>query len=98
MGFSAIVAIAAAASAYNGMEQRKDAKAAAAQATANAKKTAAAAERDTNAANAKAPDVASLLSGNQQAATGGAGSTMLTGPSGVDLSQLTLGKSTLLGG
>jgi hypothetical protein len=98
MAFSAIAAVAAVATAYNGMEQRKDAKAAAAQATANAKKTASAAERDTNAANAKAPDVASLLSGNQQAATGGAGSTMLTGPSGVDPTALTLGKNTLLGG
>lgn len=83
---------------YNGIEQSKNAKSAAATATANAKKTAADSERATNAAGAKAPDVAALLSGAEAAAKGGAGSTMLTGPSGIDPSALKLGKSTLLGG
>lgn len=47
---------------------------------------------------AKAPDVNALLAAAQEAAKGGPSSTMLTGPSGIDPSALTLGKSTLLGG
>ncbi len=82
---------------YNGIEQRGAAKDSAARATANAKKTAADSERATNAASARAPDVASLLSGAEAAAKGGAGSTMLTGPQGVSPDKLTLGRSTLLG-
>lgn len=48
------------------------------------------------AANQKTPDIVSIL---RRAAAGGAGasSTMLTGPSGVNPSALTLGKTTLLG-
>lgn len=38
------------------------------------------------------------LSQSEQAAQAGPSSTMLTGPMGVDPSQLQLGKSTLLGG
>lgn len=48
------------------------------------------------AANQKTPDVSAIL---QRAATAGKGlgSTMLTGPGGVDTSSLSLGKATLLG-
>ena len=53
------------------------------------------ADQANNRANAKAPDIAALLAGNQ--APGGVGSTMLTGPGGVDTSKLTLGRNTLLG-
>jgi hypothetical protein len=45
----------------------------------------------------KTPDVGAMLSGNQQSAKGGASSTMLTGPSGIDPTTLNLGKNTLLG-
>lgn len=48
-------------------------------------------------ANARTPDVASLLSGNTRAASEGGGGTMLTGPQGVDPNLLNLGKNTLLG-
>ena len=51
-----------------------------------------------NNANKKQPNVSGILSAAQQAAKGGVGGTMLTGPQGVDPSTLTLGKSTLLGG
>lgn len=51
-----------------------------------------------NRANPKKPDAAAMLYGNQQAGSGGAGSTMLTGPQGTDPNGLSLGKTTLLGG
>lgn len=51
-----------------------------------------------NEASQKTPDIAAILSRAASAERGGIGSTMLTGPSGVDPGSLTLGKSTLLGG
>lgn len=70
-------------------------------ATAQAKTAAAnaAARQDveTNRANARSPDLAAIMGRNAAGASGGVGSTMLTGPAGIDLSQLTLGKQTLLG-
>ena len=51
-----------------------------------------------NKANAKSPDVGSLLSANTQAAKGGQSGTMLTGPAGIDPNTLSLSKSSLLGG
>lgn len=84
------------------MQQQNARDAAKAQKEANAlaleqsKKTAEQAEQATNRANRKAPDMAAILAGN--AMTKGVGSTMLTGPQGVASSNLTLGRSTLLGG
>lgn len=66
-------------------------------ATANATKQTDLAVQANNRANAQSPDVGAMLSANQQAAKSGGGSTMLTGPAGVDPSTLALGKSTLLG-
>lgn len=60
-----------------------------------AKKQADLADQASNRANAKTPNIAALLAGNQ--APGGVGSTMLTGSGGVDTSKLTLGRNTLLG-
>lgn len=56
------------------------------------------AAREMRKANRKAPDIATLLAGNQAGAQGGVGSTMLTGAAGVDPGSLSLGRSTLLGG
>jgi len=67
------------------------------QATVQADKQATMAEQANNKANAKTPDIGAMLSSNEQAAKGGQSSTMLTGPQGVDMSQLNLGKNTLLG-
>lgn len=53
------------------------------------------ADQANNKANAKTPDIAALLAGNRN--PGGVGSTMLTGPGGVDTSKLALGRNTLLG-
>lgn len=55
------------------------------------------AEQNFNKANAKSPDVASIMSAAQQAAKGGASGTMLTGPQGIDPNALSLSKNTLLG-
>lgn len=53
------------------------------------------ADQANNKANAKTPDILALLAANKS--PGGVGSTMLTGPGGVDTSKLTLGRNTLLG-
>ena len=55
-------------------------------------------EEAVNRANMKRPNVNAILAAAQNAAKSGVGSTMLTGPTGVDQSALTLGKSSLLGG
>lgn len=64
----------------------------------SAKKNQALQEQAMNRANAKTPDAGALLESNARAATTGAGSTMLTGPQGVNPNNLQLGKNTLLGG
>lgn len=56
------------------------------------------AEERLNAAMRKTPDTGAILSSAEQAAKSGVGGTMLTGPSGVDPTSLTLEKKTLLGG
>ena len=55
-------------------------------------------EEAANRANMKRPNVNAILAAAQNASKSGVGSTMLTGPTGVDQSALSLGKSTLLGG
>lgn len=99
MGVSAGIAIASlVGSAYSADQSRKATNTATDAAKVNANKAASEQDRQVNAANAKAPDVNALLAAAQQQAKGGPASTMLTGSTGVDPSQLTLGKSTLLGG
>ena len=90
---------------YNGEQTRKaqgdankKAQEAAKAQEANAQKTQDMQQQQINKANAKRPDVAAMLSGNEQSAKGGASGTMLTGPQGVDPNALNLGKNTLLGG
>lgn len=97
---SAVAAVAGVgASIMQGQKQEKAAKKAAAANEAAASKTQAQAEQEINRKNAKSPDTMALLSQNQQdAASGSASSTMLTGPQGVDPNSLALGKNTLLGG
>ena len=65
---------------------------------AQAKQTAQSAEEATNRANQKRPNANAILAAAQQAAKGGMGGTLLTGPQGVNTGELSLGKSTLLGG
>lgn len=103
MGFNAIAYVAAAVgtalvanqqdASRKAANAQKDAQAAA---TVQAAQQANLADQANNKANAKQPDIAALLASNMNK-QGGAGSTMLTGSSGVDPSTLLLGKSTLLG-
>lgn len=80
----------AALSAYQGEKQRKASNTA-------ADNAARAADQAANKANPKKP-AGAFAAENLMANSGGAGSTLLTGPSGIDPSKLLLGKSTLLGG
>jgi hypothetical protein len=83
-------------SVYQGEQQRSAQRKAGEQAKQDATKAAAQQTRETNAVNARAPNVGALLSANQQAAAGGGAS--LTGPGGIDPNLLTLGRPSLLGG
>ena len=85
-------------SAYSIDSARKQGNTANDQAKANALKVQQAADEANNAANARSPDVAAAAARNAMAAQAGQSGTMLTGPSGIDPSKLTLGKQTLLGG
>lgn len=67
------------------------------QAKQQAEKVAADADMAFNRANQKKPNVQSIMDSNKAAGMGGAGSTMLTGPLGIDPTLLTLGRNTLLG-
>lgn len=88
----------AGAAAYSGKQAANAQDKATKQAEKAAAATASQAEQEFNKANAKKPDIGAITSANQQAAAGGAGSTMLTGAMGVDPTSLSLGKTTLLGG
>ena len=68
------------------------------QSLAQARQTAQSAEEATNRVNQKRPNANAILAAAQQAAKGGMGGTLLTGPQGANLGELSLGKSTLLGG
>ena len=102
-GITATTVLAAAAvagtaySIYSGEKQASAQKSAQQQAMANANAQAKAADEATNRANQKQPDTSAILSAAMQAGKGGQSGTMLTGPSGVQSSDLSLGKSTLLG-
>jgi hypothetical protein len=82
---------------YAGERAADQQKQAQAQAKTEAEKQAKLSDIANNRANQKKADVAGLLKANQDAAGGGGSGTMLTGPSGVDVGSLNLGKNTLLG-
>ena len=83
---------------YEGERSATAQKRAQRQALANSRATAQSADEANNRANQKRPNANATLAAAQQAARGGMGGTMLTGPQGVSSSELSLGKSTLLGG
>ena len=74
-------------------QQQRAQQAAAQQAESQAVKSEAAMRR----AGQQTPDVAGIMAAAQEGAAGGPSATMLTGPQGIDPSQLSLGRSTLLG-
>lgn len=98
IGLAASALIGAGTAAYTSDQSRKAQHQGQDQAAAQAVTTQAAATNATNRANARGPDSAALLSANMLAGQSGQASTMLTGAQGVDPSQLTLGRSSLLGG
>lgn len=82
---------------YSGERANDQQKKAQAEAKQAAEKQAKQADQAFNAVNKKKPDINAMLANNYQQGQGGSGSTMLTGPSGVDMASLNLGKNTLLG-
>jgi 23S rRNA pseudoU1915 N3-methylase RlmH len=93
---AAVAGVSAVASHQQAKKQESQQKKAQQQAQVQAQKQEKQAERDFNRQNQKKPDLAKIMEGNAKA--GQAGSTMLTGPSGVDGNSLALGRNTLLGG
>lgn len=98
MSFGWSMAAMAAFTAYTSYEGYKSQSAALRQAKQAAQAQQLASDEANNRANAKRPDVAALMSANVLASKNGQAGTMLTGPSGVDTTDLKLGKSNLLGG
>lgn len=96
IGASALLG--AGASVYSANKKAKAAKAANQQNERLAASEAQRSEQQFNKSNQKAPDIAAMMSRNQDAMKSGIGSTFLTGAQGVAPSALALGKSTLLGG
>lgn len=93
---AAVASVASAATQYTqGKKAEKNQKQATATADANAKANLKLQDEDNNRKNAKTPNVAALLSQNQNDTT--LGGTMLTGVGGVKKTDLQLGKNTLLG-
>lgn len=90
--------VAAAESKSSAIRSRRRQQVAQEEAKAQAISQARKADEATAAANRKTPDVNSLLTAEQQKALTGSGSTLLTGPTGVDPANLKLGRKTLLGG
>ena len=86
------------ASIYQGEKQRKEGKKAREQANANALKAETQADQEFNRQNKKNPNVEGLQANNTNAAKAGIGSTLLTGPGGINTEQLQLAQNTLLGG
>lgn len=97
LAIAAAGALGAGASAYSASKKASAAKAANQQNEKQAAAEAQASEQQFNKANQKAPDIAAMMSRNQDAMKGGIGTTFLTGASGVAPTALALGKSTLLG-
>lgn len=93
-----------AASAYSGEQQRKAGRKqekaqdrATKQAESQALKQEKQQEQEINRSRTNRPNADAMLDAANQSASGGAGSTLLTGSQGVDTDQLNLGKNTLLG-
>lgn len=93
----AATAASAGATVYSANKAAKMQKSAQSQAERAAKAAAQKSEEATNRALAKTPDTMAMLSANERRAKGGVGGTLLTGPAGINTSNLTLARTTLLG-
>jgi hypothetical protein len=100
MAFSALAAAAVAGtgySIYSGERAQKANKKAAAQARIDGEAAARDADRASNMANMKKPNVAAMMKRNMDASSRGVGGTFLTGGGGAPVSPGMLGRTTLLG-
>jgi len=105
LGLTAAAAAASVgASAYQGHQQRKQARGAALQqmeaqrlATSRAAAEARRQEQQNRELNRKGPNLGSLLGAERRRGSSGPGATTLTGAAGVSAERLTLGRSSLLG-
>lgn len=104
-GFTTLALASLAAAAYQGETQKKAAKKAnilqeraQKQAESESLRQERLNEMERNKADAKRPDLETLLASEQSMMLGGAAGTMLTGQGGVDAQKLKLGRTTLLGG
>jgi uncharacterized protein HemX len=96
---SVVGAVVGAAVSYAGQQRAASAsKKAAAEQRSNAEKLYAQQDQENNRRNARGPNTDALFAQNQLEGQQGETGTMLTGPSGVDPSSLSLGKNTLIGG
>lgn len=93
----AVAAAGTAAATYSSRQGAIATKDAGQKAYAAAQKNTLLADEANNQANAKSPDVSAQLQANLAAGKQGAAGTMLTGPGGIDPTQLTLAQSSLLG-
>lgn len=85
-------------SAYSANQQKQQAKGVAYRAEQDAKKQEKTMEQQLNASMQKRPNARAAMDSAMQTARAGQSGTMLTGPQGVSPANLTLGKTTLLGG
>lgn len=83
---------------YSGERAAQEGRDARRQARNNMVKQERAADEATNRANQKRAGISDALRAATTAGKSGVGSTMLTGPSGVDIAPAVLGKTSLLGG
>lgn len=79
-------------------EAMRNQQAAQARASQQAQEQATASKAAMRRSQQQMPDVASIMAAAQESGAGGPSGTMLTGPAGIDPSQLMLGRNTLLGG
>ena len=82
---------------YSGERAQKQNKKAAAQARLDGEKAARDADRASNMANQKQPNVAAMMKRNTDASSRGVGGTFLTGGGGAPVASGMLGRTTLLG-
>ncbi len=94
----AMAAVSAATTIYSSEQARTSANKARDAQKEQAKKTLMQQDEAENRANQKQANTQSLIEQAVSGNKGGVASTLLTGPSGVDSTKLTLGKSSLLGG
>lgn len=97
MGFSSLASVSPIFGIYQGEQKKKQSKRMAEQVRADAAAAARQADRASNMANMKQPNVAAMMKRNMDASSKGVGGTFLTGGGGAAVAPGMLGRTTLLG-